>query len=330
MSRPLRILFSYHYYKNEDIAQLLHDDFAGIDCDVFFDSGAYSAWTTGSTITVDEYVAWLKKWGHLCSCAAALDVIGDAKASYEQTEELRAKLGEVSFPIIPVYHSNDEGGFVWLDRYLKAGYDYIGISPTGSIYRDKKAYRAWLAECFRRRPAHVRYHGFGVTHLQFLKEFPWYSVDSTTWMTGFFFAELRLFDSNRGQLVNVRTRDRKSILQNSKLLDEYKLSARDVRADNYNRPRVVAASVRSWQRIEDFMNQKRIYLGSSINDNKAIAESSRIYLGTLPGGESMQSSPKSIGKALRDIEPRIYLGTLPGSDATPNSPGSIGIALKGV
>jgi hypothetical protein len=301
MGRPLRILFSYHYYKDEDIAALLANEFKGIETDVFFDSGAFSAWTTGSKITVDEYAAWLKKWGHLCTCAASLDVISDAKASYAQTEELRSKLGKrLTFDLIPVFHSNDEGGFAWLRKYIDAGYTYIGISPTGTLYKDRKLYNAWLRECFKMRPPHVRYHGFGVTKLEFLKSYPWYSVDSTTWMTGFFFAELRLFDPKLGRLVQIKTRDMKSILANQKLLADYKLTAAHVRADRYDRPRMVAASVRSWQRIEEFLKSSRIYLGSSHGDNEAIADSARIYLGTLPGSEAMQSSPRSIGQALKE------------------------------
>lgn len=307
--RPLRVLFSYHFYREADVGQLIEEDLRDLNPDVFADSGAFSAWSLGKTITVDEYVAWLRRWGHCFTCAAALDVIGDAQASFDQTLELRKKLGPVPYPIIPVVHSNDQGGALkWLDAYLKEGFDYIGVSPTGAIYGNPALMQSWLQLMFDARPEHVRYHGFGVTGWKPLTSFPWYSVDSTSWLAGFRYANLSLFDPERGYPVKMHLRDGKAMLANAKLLRRYGLSPHEVRADRYrhHRDKIVAASVASWRAIEDYLNRKfdnRVYLGTSAGDNdsadgapRTVARSVRTYLGVSGIGIS---SSRAIGAALR-------------------------------
>lgn len=282
--RPLRILFSYHYYKDEDIDRCVNETLKGTNCDVFADSGAFSAWTTGSPITVKEYADWLARWGKNFTCAAALDVIGDAEASFKQTEELR-KLVDPSLPVLPVFHSNDEGGFKWLQKYIDAGYKYIGISPTGAIYGNHKLMQAWLTKCFQMMPEDVGYHGFGVTGWRTLKAFPWYSVDSSSWTSSFRYAQLSLFDVKRGDWGKMQMRSAKEILQNTKLLADYGLRPSDVRADGYARDKLCGALVLSWQRAEEWLE-------------KWHSKNQRVYLGTVTG-EKTPNSPDTLGRAMQ-------------------------------
>lgn len=252
---PLRILISYHYFKGKDINEEI-DPLKPFGLDVMADSGAYSAWSLGQTITVAEYANWLKTWGHLFTCAAALDVIGDAEGSWKQTEELRSLMGGQGPEIIPVYHSTD-GSFDHLDRYIAAGYKYIGISPIGAIYGDRKLLHHWLAECFRRKPADVKYHGFGVTGWGVLRAFPFYSVDSSSWISAFRYATLSLFDSRSSSPVRLDLRDPKSILQATRVLADYGLKPSMVKAvSGHNRPALCAAMIESWQRMEAFLTKR--------------------------------------------------------------------------
>lgn len=286
--RPLRILFSYHYYKDEDLDRCMNEALKGIPCDVFADSGAFSAWTTGHPITVQEYADWLAKWGHYFTCAAALDVIGDAVGSFKQTEELR-KLVDPKLNILPVFHSNDEGGFKWLQAYFDAGYDYIGISPTGAIYGNPKLMHAWLTKCFQMRPAHVKYHGFGVTGWKVLKAFPWYSVDSSSWTSGFRYATLGLFDDKRGEWVKIAMRSPKELLAAAGVFKAYGLRPSEVRADSYDRDKLCGACVISWQRAEAWLERWH-------------QMPQRMYLGTRTG-EKTPNSPDTIGRALKGLTP---------------------------
>lgn len=294
LARPLRILLSYHYYKNEDIDALLKECFEGIEIDVFADSGAFSAWTTGATISLDAYADWLKRWESRFSCAAALDVVGDGRASLNQTLKLRKMLAGSKLPIIPVFHTGDrpEGDikqhFGWLTRYLDEGFDYIGLAPN-ALRRTNgaKLIRPWIAECFRRKPEAVKYHGFAVTGWALMRDFPWYSVDSSSWTSGFRYASLALFDEARGCLTSINMRTPSEMLAGTKLLASYGLTARDIRADGYDRDLLCGTSVLSWQRAEAWLEKRR---------------ATRIFLGvSRPGADNSVGSPRAIRKGLDSL-----------------------------
>lgn len=290
--RYIRLLFSYAYFKNDDLDYHAREYFSHVERDFFADSGAYTAWTLGETITVEEYAAWLAKWKHLFTCAAALDVIGNAEASFAQTVRLRELLaGEEGVPeILPVYHSNDVGGTIWLRRYLDAGYKYIGISPTGAIYSNRKLLTAWLDACFKMKPPDVRYHGFGVTGWSMVSQFPWYSVDSSSWTMGFRFAQLELFDERRGRPVKIKMRDGRDLLRNSGLLESYGLRPTHARADEYDRVQIGAAIIRSWQRMEAHLS-RRIHASQEAAHSRDPRDGTRVYMVT---GPVSNASPQAI------------------------------------
>ena len=78
---------------------------------MMLDSGAYSAFTRGKEIDIDQYADYCKTNGHMFECCVTLDVIGDGKRSYENWLYLRKK----GLPVLPVYHiGTDEK---WLVKY---------------------------------------------------------------------------------------------------------------------------------------------------------------------------------------------------------------------
>ena len=76
--------------------------------------------------------------------------------------------------LIHVFHMYED--FKYIDEILNH-IDYIGISPANDATMESK--RNWLIEVFDYIPV-VYTHGFAVTALNLMKEFPWYSVDSTS------------------------------------------------------------------------------------------------------------------------------------------------------
>jgi hypothetical protein len=79
----LRLLVSYHYHRSTDLADLVAG--LGGDVDLFADSGAYSAATSGATIRLPDYAAWLHQWAPLFTVQAGLDIIGDHEATARNT-----------------------------------------------------------------------------------------------------------------------------------------------------------------------------------------------------------------------------------------------------
>lgn len=174
---------------------------------VMLDSGAFSAWSKGKQVPIDAYIEFCKKHGHLFTCYVNVDVIpgkwGEIPSA-TQVEESAAK-GWANFQymldkglppekVVHVFHQNEE--FVWLQKLVdyseamkakdpKSPGLYIGISPANDRTTAQKI--MWLEQCMRYvtnldGSPKLRWHGFGVTSFDIMRRYPWYTVDSTSWM----------------------------------------------------------------------------------------------------------------------------------------------------
>ncbi|MEU5834497.1 hypothetical protein ABZ820_12605 [Streptomyces diacarni] len=175
----LRLLVSYHYHRNTDLAALVAE--LGGDVDLFADSGAYSAATTGATIRLADYAAWLRHWAPLWTVQAGLDVIGDHEATAANT----ARLHDAGLPVLPTFHL----GSPWtVLEELCATHPYValgGVALHAAGAAKQRPLMAWLVRCFRTAAEHgTRFHGFGLTSAQIIKNLPFYSIDSSSYMFG--------------------------------------------------------------------------------------------------------------------------------------------------
>lgn len=145
---------------------------------IFLDSGAFSANSVGKPISIKDYIDYVQTNIHNLECYANLDVIGDAEASWEN-QELMEKEG---LHPLPVFHVEDD--FKYLDKCLE--YDYFclgGMVGGSSVQRLYFLDRCWKIICGTpNRLPKCKVHGFGVTSLSLLTRYPWYSVDSTSWV----------------------------------------------------------------------------------------------------------------------------------------------------
>lgn len=150
----------------------------------FLDSGAFSAWTQGKDINLMEYVSFIRKHLPYIGIYSNLDVIGDAsKTWYNQII-----MEEHGLHPIPVYHYGEDEK--WLIRYLERGYEYISLGGMVPITTSNlfgwldRIWDKYLIDPETRMPK-IKVHGFGLTSLPLILKYPWYSVDSTSWvMTG--------------------------------------------------------------------------------------------------------------------------------------------------
>jgi len=152
--------------------------------DLFLDSGAFSAWTQDTKIDIDDYIAFIKKHEDIIDVYANLDVIGDAKATW-RNQRIMEKAG---LNPLPVYHLSDEKtskGRKYLDRCLEYPYFCLGGMARGFTPKTRMMF---LDRCFNvicdtpDRMPKTKVHGFGLTGLKLMLRYPWYSVDSTTWV----------------------------------------------------------------------------------------------------------------------------------------------------
>jgi hypothetical protein len=180
-----RRLFSYFYHNETNGAS---QDIKGSDqmgLDLFLDSGAFTAFTKGVEIKVEDYAQFIHNAGHMFTVRSSLDAIGNPEKSYEYLKSLES----LGVKVQPVFHAREDDK--WLIKYLDEGYDYIFIG--GMVPETTGWLTGWLDGLFTKYlcnpdgTARVKLHGFGLTDQKLMFRYPWYSVDSTSWlMTGIF------------------------------------------------------------------------------------------------------------------------------------------------
>ncbi|MFA5652425.1 MAG: hypothetical protein WC933_03605 [Candidatus Paceibacterota bacterium] len=146
---------------------------------LFLDSGAFSAKTQGVTIDIQEYISFIKEHESVIEIYANLDVIGDPVATWKNQRIME----NAGLHPIPCYHHGED--IKWLEKYLEK-YEYIALG--GMVKAGNKNLIQWLDRifpqyiCDEKGFPKVKIHGFGLTSLPLMLRYPWYSVDSTSWV----------------------------------------------------------------------------------------------------------------------------------------------------
>jgi hypothetical protein len=149
---------------------------------LFLDSGAFSAFSQGVEIKIDEYIKFIKEHIDYLEVYANLDVIGDPAATL-QNQRIMERAG---LKPLPCFHYGEP--ISYLIDYID-NYDYIALG--GMVPISTQDLIPWLDDLFHKYICgpdglpKVKVHGFGLTSFPLMKRYPWFSVDSTSWvMTG--------------------------------------------------------------------------------------------------------------------------------------------------
>lgn len=165
---PVRVLMSYYYFsKDFDLVRNLIDK----NYDIIIDSGAYSAMTMGASIDIDEYCKFIIGVG--AKTYVGLDVIGNPEATAKNIKYME---DEYFLNPIPTFHV---GGDL---RHLEALKEYPYIAIGGMIFNteiERQTDRVWNT-ILTKMPG-VNVHGFGLTGINLISRYPWYSIDSSTY-----------------------------------------------------------------------------------------------------------------------------------------------------
>lgn len=235
---PVNLLWSYAYARNTDVAKSLAELNAPNGLRFFADSGAHSARTLGIHLDVDSYATWLLRWHDHLTIYANLDVIWAPKATRDNQRALEA----AGLSPMPVFHTGED--FDHLRRYLDDGYTYIALGKL--LGNSRKNLEPWIERAFAIAGDRAVFHGFGMTTWPMLRRFPWYSVDSSSWGSGFRYGSLRLFD--RGRWVTVRLRDRTDIRAHHRLLESYGIAVGALTKRDYARAKIAPAAAAAYYR----------------------------------------------------------------------------------
>jgi len=168
-------LESYHYVKNEERVQVMRRDGAK----VFLDSGAFSAFTLGKEIDLDAYCRYIRDNRDIIDVASVLDGIGDPLKTYQNQCAMEAN----GVDALPCFHWGEDERY--LEYYIEK-YPYITLG--GMVPHSSQENRQWLDHIFSKyicdangRPK-LKVHGFGMTSIPLMTRYPWYSVDSSSWV----------------------------------------------------------------------------------------------------------------------------------------------------
>ena len=207
---------------------------------LFVDSGAYSAYTLGKEIDVDDYINFINETGDWCTVYAQVDKIPQVIGREPTEEELAAAPAqswenylymikrvkpEYRDKIMPVFHFEEDTK--WLHQMLNYTHEdgshikYIGLAVSTV---DTAAIRfAWLQMAFdiiKNSPnPDVMTHAFGCTALDVLEKFPLTSADSTTWVQAAAYGNV-IVDNKVYMVSERRLKDNGNILNKSQIVKD--------------------------------------------------------------------------------------------------------------
>lgn len=171
---------------------------------LFIDSGAFSAWTKGKNINVDEYINYInQRSDYICLYGQIDSIPGDRVhgATHEQVIEsaqktwknylyMRTKMKNPD-GLLYTFHIGEplsflENAMEWKDE---GGNHIPYIALGGMVGKTKEIRKQFLDSCFevigKSSNPNVKVHAFGMTDFELLEQYPITSADSTSWiMTG--------------------------------------------------------------------------------------------------------------------------------------------------
>lgn len=149
---------------------------------VFLDSGAFSAWSKGKEISLEAYMRFIDEHKELVEVYCNLDVIGDDEATW-RNQEIMEKEG---YSPLPVFHLEEaiKQNFHYLHRCLEYPYFCLGGMAKGYTTNQRQFFmdRCWKIICDPDGWPKAKVHGLGMAAPRLMIRYPWYSVDTTSWV----------------------------------------------------------------------------------------------------------------------------------------------------
>lgn len=196
---PSNVLFSYENLQVRSAKDL--DKYHTFGSKLFIDSGAYSMWTRGIEIDVDEYINWLNERADYLDLFGQVDAIPGTKeggATYQEVREaaqktwdnylyMRSRLKKPE-GLLYTFHVGEPKEFLeqaleWTDEN---GNHIPYIALGGMVGKTSLVRKNFLDMCFtiikNSSNPDVKVHAFGMTSKDLLAKFPITSADSTSWI----------------------------------------------------------------------------------------------------------------------------------------------------
>lgn len=188
--KDLYVLESYHYLIKQEWMFPLLKEFKGF----LLDSGAFTFMTSlkGKQIDWEQYVInygnFVKK--HDVKHFFELDI--DLIVGIKEVERLRQLLEKTAErKCIPVWHKS-RGLDYW--KQMCKDYDYVAIGGIVTQEIKRSEYDVFYPLLKIAKENNTKVHGLGFTNLKGMEKYKFYSVDSTSWLSGNKFGAVYLFN----------------------------------------------------------------------------------------------------------------------------------------
>lgn len=174
-------LESYHYIHRPKAVERIRRE----GRKVFLDSGAFSAFSLGVEVDLPKYCDYIHRNLDIIEhvdgqpLASVLDAIGSADGTWQNQHAME----QLGVRPLPCYHYGEPEEVL---EYYVANYSYITIG--GMVPISTPQLKLWLDRIWPRYMCNpdgtpkIKVHGFGLTSLPLMMRYPWYSVDSSTWV----------------------------------------------------------------------------------------------------------------------------------------------------
>ena len=240
------VLISYAYY--QDVAKIKHifseynlekdENEFWLPKNIIIDSGAFSVWTHNEYIDIDKYADFCISVKNSIEDKTSLNFVNldvlpgqfgripteqERKDSVQKGWDNMLYLESKGIKVIPVFHQYED--FSWLEK-MKAHTDYIGLSPANDASMKSKI--EWLKKCFSITRDEIKCHGFAVTAYSQLIQFPFYSVDSSSWSAGGRFARIPILVD--GKIKTMQFKNKNDVM---KYWNDIKLDKKDIFEKKY-------------------------------------------------------------------------------------------------
>jgi hypothetical protein len=193
-------LESFVYIKGEEKSISKYKSF-------LLDSGAFTFMNKNNgVVDWDDYIVKYANFINTYSVDNFFELDIDSIVGIKEVERLRYKLESLTNKqSIPVWHKS-RGLDYWKDMIKKYKYVAIGGIVTKEIKASQHNIFITLLDLAKKQGCKV--HGLGFTNLEGLKKYKFYSVDSTSWLSGNRFGSVYWFNGQTMKKQNKKTGQR--------------------------------------------------------------------------------------------------------------------------
>lgn len=169
------VLDSYHYVHKTRLVDRIRES----GRQIFLDSGAFSSFTQGVDVDIDKYIDYCIENQDFIEVASVLDAIGSAEDTWRNQKYIESR----GVQVLPCFHYGEPEAAL---EYYVQNYEYITIG--GMVPISTPQLRVWLDRIWGAHLTNpdgtpkLKVHGFGLTSVPLMSRYPWYSVDSSSWV----------------------------------------------------------------------------------------------------------------------------------------------------